>query len=256
MSTSLEIRLERLLERFEEVEQLLADPEVINDQTRFRELSREYARLEAVAGDIRRYRQLGAELAAAQTMATETDRDLARLAREEAETLDTQREAMLPMLTRHLVAVDPRDEGNVFLEIRAGTGGDEAALFAGDLFRMYSRYAEQRGWQVEILSASHGEQGGYREIIARVAGQGAYSRLKFESGAHRVQRVPATESQGRIHTSACTVAVLAELDEVEDVAIGDKDLRIDTYRAAQAPGPHANKNPHGAGIHPHPPRRV
>ncbi len=241
LSTSLETRLERLLERFEEIEQLLADPEVIGDQARFRELSREYARLEAVAGDVRTYRQLGDELAAARTMAGEDDPELARLARDEADTLAARLEAMLPTLTRHLVPVDPRDDGNVFLEIRAGTGGDEAALFAGDLFRMYGRYAELRGWQVEILSCNHGEHGGYREVIARIAGQGVYSRLKFESGAHRVQRVPATESQGRIHTSACTVAVLAELDEVEDVAIGDKDLRVDTYRAAGAGGQHVNK---------------
>ncbi len=241
LSRTLETRLERLLERCEEVEQLLADPEVIGDQARFRELSREYARLEAVAGDVREYRRLGAELATTRAMAGEDDRELARMAREEAELLETRLGAMVPVLTRHLVPVDPRDDGNVFLEIRAGTGGDEAAIFAGDLFRMYARYAELRGWQVEILSASHGEHGGYREVIARVAGQGVYSRLKFESGAHRVQRVPATESQGRIHTSACTVAVLAELDDVEDVVIGDKDLRVDTYRAAGAGGQHVNK---------------
>ncbi|MCC5868520.1 MAG: peptide chain release factor 1 [Gammaproteobacteria bacterium] len=241
LTQGLEHKLMQLLERFEEVEQLLADPQVIGDQNRFRELSREYARLESVAEDVRRFRSLGEELRAAEEMAGEADPEMARMVREEQAQLEARREAMLPELTRHLVGVDPRDEGNVFLEIRAGTGGDEAALFAGDLFRMYGRYAEARGWRVEIMSASHGEHGGYREIIARVAGDRVFSRLKFESGAHRVQRVPATESQGRIHTSACTVAILPELDDIEDVVIGDKDLRVDTYRAAGAGGQHVNK---------------
>ncbi len=241
LTQSLEHKLIGLLERFEEVEQMLADPQVIADQNRFRDLSREYARLESVAADVRRFRSLGEELRAANEMAAEADPEMAPMIREEQSRLEARREAMLPELTRHLVPVDPRDEGNVFLEIRAGTGGDEAALFAGDLFRMYGRYAEEQGWRVEIMSASHGEQGGYREIIARVAGDRVYSRLKFESGAHRVQRVPATESQGRIHTSACTVAILPELDDIEDVVIHDKELRVDTYRAAGAGGQHVNK---------------
>jgi peptide chain release factor 1 len=241
LSTNLENKLGQLLERFEEVEGLLSDPQIIGNQNRFRELSREYARLENVAVDVRRYQRLGEELRAAAGMAAEADAEMARMAREEHYALQAQLEAMTPELTRHLVPADPRDEGNVFLEIRAGTGGDEAALFAGDLFRMYNRYAEQRGWQVEALSASHGEHGGYREIIARVVGQKVYSRLKFESGAHRVQRVPATESQGRIHTSACTVAVLPELEDIGDIVINDKDLRVDTYRAAGAGGQHVNK---------------
>jgi peptide chain release factor 1 len=241
LSETLETRLMQLLERFEEVERLLADPAVIGDQKRFRELSREYARLEDVAADVRRYRRIGEELRAAAAMAGEDDPEMARMAREEHTSLEAVRESLLPELTRHLVPADPRDEGNVFLEIRAGTGGDEAAIFAGDLLRMYARYAELRGWQVEILSANHGEHGGYREVISRVAGEGVYSRLKFESGAHRVQRVPATESQGRIHTSACTVAILPELDDVEDVVIQDKELRVDTYRAAGAGGQHVNK---------------
>ena len=241
LSPGLRQKLAQLLERFEEIGALLAEPAVIADQDRFRELSREYARLEPVAADVRRFQALEADAGSAAAMADDGDAELAAMAREEQARLADAIEAIEPELRRHLVARDPRDDGNVFLEIRAGTGGDEAALFAGDLFRMYSRHAELTGWRVEVLSASHGEQGGYREIIARIVGRGAYSRLKFESGAHRVQRVPATESQGRIHTSACTVAILAELDEVEDVAVDTGDLRIDTYRAAGAGGQHVNK---------------
>jgi peptide chain release factor 1 len=196
----------------------------------------EYARLEPVAARFREFRRLEGERASAAEMAAGGDADMRALAEEELRDLDARLEAEGVELTRLLIPKDERDDSNIFLEIRAGTGGDEAAIFAGDLFRMYSRYAERQGWRVEVLSESAGEHGGYKEIISRIAGLGAYSRLKFESGTHRVQRVPATEAQGRIHTSACTVAILPELDEVEDVA-----LRVDTFRASGAGGQHVNK---------------
>ena len=241
MKDSIRRRLEKTVERFEEVAALLADPEVIGRQGRFRELSVEYSRIEPVALRFNAYRQLESERAAAEEMAGGRDADMRALAEQELRDLDARLEAEGLELTRSLVPRDPRDESNIFLEIRAGTGGDEAAIFAGDLFRMYSRYAERQGWKVEVLSESPGEHGGYREIISRVAGHGAYSRLKFESGTHRVQRVPATEAQGRIHTSACTVAILPELDEVEDTPLNPAELRIDTYRASGAGGQHVNK---------------
>jgi peptide chain release factor 1 len=241
MKTSLRERLETLTERLEEVSALLADPEVIGSQERFRALSREYAELEPLVAAYRRYRDVEAELAAARELQEDADPELRALAAEEVEQASRQREALDGELQRLLLPRDPADERNLFLEVRAGTGGDEAALFAGDLFRMYSRYAEGRGWEVELLSASPGEHGGYREVIARVIGRGAYSRLKFESGGHRVQRVPETEAQGRIHTSACTVAVLPEADEQEAVSINPAELRVDTFRASGAGGQHVNK---------------
>jgi len=241
MKDSIRRRLEKTAERFEEVSALLADPEVIGRQSRFRELSMEYARLEPVARRFGAYRHLEAERAAAAEMAAGSDPEMRALAEAELHDLEARIAAEALELTRLLVPKDERDAANIFLEIRAGTGGDEAALFAGDLFRMYARYAERQGWKVEVLSESPGEHGGYKEIISRVAGTGAYSRLKFESGTHRVQRVPATEAQGRIHTSACTVAILPELDEVDDVALNPADLRIDTYRASGAGGQHVNK---------------
>jgi len=241
MKDSIRRRLERTVERFEEVGALLADPEVIGKQSRFRDLSMEYARLEPVAARFREFRRLEAERTAAAEMAAGADAEMRALAEEELRELDTLLEAEAFELTKLLIPTDDRDDSNIFLEIRAGTGGDEAAIFAGDLFRMYSRYAERQGWKVEVLSESPGEHGGYREIISRVVGHGAYSRLKFESGTHRVQRVPATEAQGRIHTSACTVAILPELDEVEDVALNPADLRVDTYRSSGAGGQHVNK---------------
>jgi len=241
MKDSIRRRLERTVERFEEVGGLLADPEVIGRQSTFRELSMEYARLEPVAARFREFRRLEDERTATAGMAAGADADMRALAEEELHDLDARIEAEGLELTRLLIPKDGRDDANIFLEIRAGTGGDEAALFAGDLFRMYARYAERRGWKVEVLSESPGEHGGYKEIISRVVGSGAYSRLKFESGTHRVQRVPATEAQGRIHTSACTVAILPELDEVEDLALNPAELRIDTYRASGAGGQHVNK---------------
>ncbi len=241
MKDSIRRRLERTAERFEEVGALLADPEVIGKQSRFRDLSMEYARLEPVAARFREFRRLEAERTAAAEMAAGADAEMRELAEEELRELEKLLETEAFELTKLLIPKDDRDDNNIFLEIRAGTGGDEAAIFAGDLFRMYSRYAERQGWKVEVLSESPGEHGGYREIISRVVGHGAYSRLKFESGTHRVQRVPATEAQGRIHTSACTVAILPELDEVEDVALNPADLRVDTYRSSGAGGQHVNK---------------
>jgi peptide chain release factor 1 len=241
MKDSIRRRLEKTVERFEEVGALLADPEVIGKQGTFRDLSMEYARLEPVAARFREFHRLEGERAAAADMAAGADPDMRALAEEELHDLDARIEAEGLELTKLLIPKDERDDANIFLEIRAGTGGDEAAIFAGDLFRMYARYAERQGWKVEVLSESPGEHGGYKEIISRVVGSGAYSRLKFESGTHRVQRVPATEAQGRIHTSACTVAILPELDEVEDVALNPAELRIDTYRASGAGGQHVNK---------------
>ncbi|NGX15768.1 peptide chain release factor 1 [Wenzhouxiangella sp. XN24] len=241
MKDSIVTKLANLVERHEEVSALLSDPAIIGDQQQFRELSREYARLEPLVRDYQAWTQARRDLAAAEDMAADKDPDLRALAAEEREGVMLRIEQLEDVLKSHLVPHDPMDEANIFLEIRAGTGGDEAAIFAGDLFRMYCRYAERVGWSIEILSASEGEHGGYKEIISRVSGQRVYSRLKFESGTHRVQRVPETESQGRIHTSACTVAVLPEPEEMEAIEINPADLRVDTYRASGAGGQHVNK---------------
>ncbi|WP_355660809.1 peptide chain release factor 1 [Halomonas salifodinae] len=240
MKATLRQRLDSFTERFEELAALLAEPEVIADQARFRDYSREYAELEPLVACWQDYVGVEADIAAAETLLGDSDAEMRELAElEQAE--GRERLATLEVeLKQLLIPRDPDDGRSVFLEVRAGTGGDEAALFAGDLFRMYSRYAEKHGWKVEVVSASHGEQGGYKELISRVKGDGVYARLKFESGAHRVQRVPATESQGRIHTSACTVAVMPEADAVGDVEINAGDLRIDTYRSSGAGGQHVN----------------
>ncbi|WJW75945.1 peptide chain release factor 1 [Thiohalobacter sp. IOR34] len=239
MNPSIQNKLENLVDRFEEIGALLSQPEVIGDQQRFRELSMEYSQLEPVVTSFRAWRQATEDLAAAEEM--RADPELAEMAEEEITDARNRLEALELELQKQLLPRDPYDNSNIFLEIRAGTGGDEAALFAGDLFRMYARYAEQRGWRVEILSESEGEHGGYKEIIARIIGQGAYSRLKFESGVHRVQRVPETESQGRIHTSAATVAILPEIPDAEAPEINPADLKVDTYRASGAGGQHVNK---------------
>jgi len=219
----------------------LSDQGATADKNRFRELSQEYSRLEPMVQTYQRYQEIQGALAEAEEMSTDKDLELREMGQEEVRALLEQSSKLELELQKFLIPRDPHDDSNLYLEIRAGTGGDEAAIFAGDLFRMYSRYAETRGWQVEVISQSHGEHGGYKEIISRLAGKGAYSRLKFESGAHRVQRVPETESQGRIHTSACTVAVMPEADEVEEIEINPADLRIDTYRASGAGGQHINK---------------
>ena len=231
MKDSIRRKLEKLDERFEEIGRLLSDKDVIARQNQFRELSMEYSRLSPLIDRYRRFTALEADMA----IAVELDLadELTELTRASAA---DERE-----LQRLLVPKDPYDDSNIFLEVRACTGGDEAAIFAGDLFRMYARYAESKGWSVEVLSESPGEHGGYKEIISRVIGRGAFSVLKFESGTHRVQRVPATEAQGRIHTSACTVAILPELDEIASIDINPADLRIDTYRSSGAGGQHVNK---------------
>ena len=239
MTPSIRRKLEHLAERHEEIGLLLAQPDVIADNPRFRELSREYAQLEPVARSLREHDEAEQELAATRAMLDDAElRDMAAddVRRLEQRLLDLDGELQILLLPQ-----DPRDEANLFLEVRAGTGGDEAAIFAGDLFRMYTRYAENRRWHVEILSEHAGEHGGYREIVARIEGKGAYSRLKFESGTHRVQRVPETESQGRIHTSAATVAILPELDEIDEIEISPADLKVDTFRASGAGGQHVNK---------------
>jgi peptide chain release factor 1 len=241
MRDSIRRRLERLAERYEEVGRMLSDPALQGRSDRFRELSMEYSRLEPLAQRFGAYAALEHEARAAAELAADADPEMRTLAAAEQRELATRLAAAEAELQRLLIPKDPHDDGNIFLEIRAGAGGDEAAIFAGDLFRMYSRYADAQRWKVEVLSESRGEHGGYREIICRIVGQGAYSRLKFESGTHRVQRVPATEAQGRIHTSTCTVAILPELAEVEDVPIADADLRVDTYRSSGAGGQHVNK---------------
>ena len=241
MKESLENKLLSMVERFEEVGRLLSDAGVIAEQSKFRELAKEYARLQPLAERYRQYESTIRDLQAAEEMTADSDEEIRQLGHDEQQKAQSRRAELEASLARLLIPKDPHDGSNVFLEIRAGTGGDEAAIFAGDLFRMYSRFAEQKKWQVEILSEHEGEHGGYKEIISRVAGRDVFSKLKFESGVHRVQRVPETESQGRIHTSACTVAVLPELDEIEEIEIKNADLRIDTYRASGAGGQHINK---------------
>jgi peptide chain release factor 1 len=241
LKESIRSKLETTRERFEELEGLLADPKVIGDQNTYRDLSKEYSRLASVVGLFRQYEALSDDIAAAEEMAEDRDPEVRQMGQEELATLREQQDSLQLELQKNLIPADRHDDSNIYLEIRAGTGGDEAAIFAGDLFRMYSKYAESMHWPVEILSAREGEHGGYKEIISRISGSGIYAKLKFESGAHRVQRVPATESQGRIHTSACTVAVLPEPDEVEEIDINTNDLRIDTYRASGAGGQHVNK---------------
>ena len=241
MKESLLSKLDTLADRYEEVGVLLSDNEIISDQNRFRDLSREYSELETVVQCFARYRQVGEDLAEAQLLLEDDDPDLREMAGEELRSAQEHQSELELELQKLLLPRDPNDSNNVFLEIRAGTGGDEAAIFSGDLFRMYARYVEEQGWKIEVISERPGEHGGYKEIITRVAGQDVYAHLKFESGAHRVQRVPETESQGRIHTSACTVAILPEADAVDEVAINKADLRVDTYRASGAGGQHVNK---------------
>ena len=241
MKASLLKKLDILHDRFEELTALLGDAEVISDQNRFRAYSKEYAEVEPVIAAYREFRKTQDDLEGAQALLKDGDPEMREMAEEE---VALAKEALLGLedrLQRMLLPKDPNDGRNVFLEIRAGTGGDEAAIFSGDLFRMYSRYAERQGWRVEILSENIGEHGGYKEVISRVEGDNVYAKLKFESGAHRVQRVPETESQGRIHTSACTVAVLPEPDEQQAIEINPADLRVDTYRASGAGGQHVNK---------------
>lgn len=241
MNPSLIRKLEGLIERHEEVQALLGEPGVASDQDRYRALTREYAQLEDIVHAFQRFRQAEENLETTKMMLEEDDADLREMAQEELPlakaTFEEQEQALQVMLLPR----DPKDDNNCYLEIRAGAGGDEAAIFAGDLFRMYSRYAERQGWRVSIVSCNDGEHGGYKEVIAKVDGEHVYGRLKFESGGHRVQRVPETESQGRVHTSACTVAVLPEVPEAEQIEINPSDLKIDTFRASGAGGQHVNR---------------
>jgi peptide chain release factor 1 len=237
---SIHQKLDHLSQRFEEITALLAEPETQNDQDRFRTLSKEYAQLNPVVTAFRGYLGTLDAIEFARSLANDTDADVRVMARDELDEAEAKREQLEQDLQILLLPRDPNDERNIFLEVRAGTGGAEAALFAGDLYRMYVRYAEQKGWKTEVMSESEGDLGGYKEIIVRISGQDVYSQLKFEAGTHRVQRVPETEAQGRIHTSACTVAVLPEVDDVE-FDINPADLKVDTYRASGAGGQHVNK---------------
>ena len=241
MKASILAKLDNLDDRYQEVAALLSDSETIADQNRFRELSKEYAELEPVVKAYVDYRDVINNLQEAKLLLKDSDPDMRAMAQDELAEAETQRVPLELSLERLLLPKDPNDEKNVFLEIRAGTGGDEAAIFSGDLFRMYSRFAEGKRWKVEVISESEGDHGGYKEIITRIVGKGVYSLLKFESGAHRVQRVPETESQGRIHTSACTVAVMPEADEQDAIEINKGDLRVDTFRASGSGGQHVNK---------------
>jgi peptide chain release factor 1 len=241
MKPSIQTKLENLSERFEEITALLSQPEVQNNQNQFRSLSQEYAQIEPLVACYKTYLENQANLESAQEMAKDSDPELREMAKEEILAAESQREELEQQLQILLLPKDPNDNHNVFLEVRAGTGGDEAAIFSGDLARMYQRYAEKQGWSTEIINENRGEHGGYKEVILRVSGQNVYSQLKFESGTHRVQRVPETESQGRVHTSACTVAIMPEVDSVDEIDINPADLRIDTYRASGAGGQHVNR---------------
>jgi len=241
MKASILEKLQNITERHEEVGALLSDPDVIGDQNRFRDLSKEYAELEPVVKTYADYSQVQENISEAKSLLKDADAEMRDMAQEELKAGEEELSDIEMDLQKLLLPKDPNDEKNVFLEIRAGTGGDEAAIFSGDLFRMYCKYAESQRWKVEVLSESLGDHGGYKEIISQIIGQGVYSKLKFESGAHRVQRVPETESQGRVHTSACTVAIMPAADEVDDIDINKGDLRIDTFRASGAGGQHVNK---------------
>ncbi len=239
MKDSISKKLTSLSERLVELDRLLAEPEVVNNMDSYRKITREHADIAPVVALFSEYEKSEADIAAAQEMGK--DPEMREFAEEEIKAGKVRLEQIEIDMQKALLPKDPNDEKNIFLEVRAGTGGDESALFAGDLFRMYTRYAERNRWQVEIISESQGEVGGYKEVIARIVGQGAYSRLKFESGGHRVQRVPDTETQGRIHTSAATVAVMPEADDVVDTVINPSEVRIDTFRASGAGGQHINK---------------
>jgi len=241
MKQSVVTKLETLVERFEEVQALLGDPSIISNQDRFRSLSKEYSQLEEVVKQFGAYQQAQGDVESSLEMIKEEDAEMREMAQEELKEAKARVEALEISLQILLLPKDPNDDNSCFLEIRAGAGGDEAAIFAGDLYRMYSRYAEAQGWKMQLVNSNEGEHGGYKEIVANVSGEGVYGTMKFESGGHRVQRVPETESQGRIHTSACTVAVLPEIPESEAIEINAGDLRVDTFRASGAGGQHVNK---------------
>lgn len=240
MPSTMIAKLDEVVERYQEIESLLADPATLADQERYRKLTKEHAELAETVEAYRRYQELAAEVQEYQQLQQDTDSELRDMARQELPRLEEEQARLYEQLKQLLLPRDPNDEKNLFVEIRAGTGGEEAALFAADLFRMYTRYAEKKGWKLEIVSASESDSGGFKEVIAMIQGRGAFSRFKYESGTHRVQRVPETETQGRIHTSACTVAVLPEAEELE-LEIDPSELRIDVFRASGAGGQHVNK---------------
>ena len=240
MKSSIQLKLDNLSDRFDEIAALLSQPETQSDQNKFRSLSQEYAQLEPLVACYKQYQENEDNLQSAHEMAQDSDPELRAMAKEEAQAAEQLKEQLEQQLQILLLPKDPNDNRNIFLEIRAGTGGDEAAIFSGDLAKMYQRYAEKQGWKTEIINENKGEHGGYKEVILRISGQNVYSQLKFESGAHRVQRVPETESQGRIHTSACTVAIMPEVDSVDKIEINPADLKVDTFRASGAGGQHVN----------------
>lgn len=241
MKDSINNKLENLAERLEEINYLLSSPDVIGDQNKFRSLSQEHAQLTPVVNCFANYKTTVDDISEAKRMLEDDDKDMREMAKEELKEAQARLETLEGQLQILMLPTDPNDDKNIFLEIRAGTGGDEAAIFAGDLYKMYTRYAETKRWTVELINESPGDHGGYKEVVVRIVGQGAYSRLKFESGGHRVQRVPETESQGRVHTSACTVAVMPEADEIDTIEINTGDLKVDTFRASGAGGQHVNK---------------
>lgn len=241
MNKSVYQKLEILVERFEEVQALLSDPETIADQEKFQALSKEFSQLEVVTSAFHAFQEAEDDFATAEEMLKDDDPDMREMAQEEFKAAKKAVEKMTDELQILLLPRDPKDDNNCFVEIRAGAGGDEAAIFAGDLFRMYSRYAEKQGWRVELMNSNESEQGGFKEIVAKVNGEGVYGQMKYESGGHRVQRVPETESQGRVHTSACTVVVMPEIPESQAIEINKADLKVDTFRASGAGGQHVNK---------------
>jgi len=241
MKASIKTKLENLSERFEEIAALLSQPEVQSEQNKFRALSQEYAQIDPIVACYAKYQENEDNLEEAIEMAKDSDPELREMGKEEQQEAEQQKQDLQHQLQVLLLPKDPNDNRNIFLEIRAGTGGDEASLFSGDLAKMYQRFAEKQRWQTEIITENRGEHGGYKEIILRIAGTDVYSQLKFESGVHRVQRVPETESQGRVHTSACTVAIMPEVESIDDYEIKSSDLRVDTFRASGSGGQHVNK---------------
>jgi peptide chain release factor 1 len=240
MKASLEKKLNRLSERFEELSTLLSDPKIISDLNKFRDFSKEFSQLEPIISIYKQYTESAQAEKNALALLKDEDPDMREMAKDELQLAKDAQADLMDQLQVLMLPIDPNDTRNIYLEIRAGTGGDEAAIFSGDLFRMYARFAENKGWKIETVNKSDGDHGGYKEIVARVIGKDVYSRLKFESGAHRVQRVPETESQGRVHTSACTVAVLPEAEQIEEIDINPADLKVDTFRASGAGGQHVN----------------
>ena len=241
MKKSIHTKLQKILERYQEISILLSTNEVIQDSLKFKSLSKEYAQLSSIVHKFKYYRQIQENIVNVTELLNENNFDIQNLAKEELIKLRKDLEKVTHQCEILLLPKDPNDTANVFLEVRAGSGGDEASIFSGDLFRMYSRYAEIKGWNISLLNYNEGEHGGYKEIITKISGKNVYSQLKFESGAHRVQRIPTTESKGRIHTSACTVAVIPECDKIKNIEINPSDLKIDTFRASGAGGQHVNK---------------